>query len=156
MSFMSFDLFEEMAKMRREIDQILGEDRPSSWTFPFSRISFLPGRASRAYPLINISEDNNNIYVDALAPGIEPEALKVSVSGDQLVIAGEKKPLPKNIKSDYIHRSERATGQFSRSLSLSADVDNDKVQANYINGVLTIILPKTEAAKPKQVSVTVG
>jgi len=153
---MSFDFLEDMARMRREIDRVLGEDKLSSWTFPFSRISFLPGRASRAYPLINISEDNDNIYVDALAPGIEPEALSVSVSGDQLVIAGEKKHLPKTVKSEYIHRSERSTGQFARSLSLSVGVESEKVQANYTNGVLKIILPKMEAAKPKQIPVKLG
>jgi len=156
MSFMSFNFLEEMERMRREIDRILGEDRLSSWTFPFSRVSFLPGRASRAYPLINISEDNNNIYIDALAPGLEPETLNVSVSGDQLVISGEKKPLPKNIKSETIHRSERSAGQFARSLSLSVGVESDKVQANYTNGVLKIVLPKMEAAKPKQIPVKVG
>ncbi len=156
MSLMSFDILEEMARMRREIDRILGEGGLSSWTFPFSRISFLPGRASRAYPLINISEDNNNFYVDALAPGLDPETLNVSVTGDQLVISGEKRPLPKNIKSEYIHRSERAAGQFTRSLSLSAGVESDHVQANYANGVLKVVLPKVEAAKPKQIAVKVS
>jgi HSP20 family protein len=156
MSFRSFDILDEMARMRREIDRVLGEGGLSSWTFPFSRTSFLPGRASRAYPLINISEDNNNFYVDALAPGLDPETLNVSVTGDQIVISGEKKPLPKNIKSDLIHRSERATGQFTRSLSLSAGVESDHVQANYTNGVLKIILPKVEAAKPRQISVKVS
>jgi HSP20 family protein len=156
MSFMPFDTLGEMARMRREIDRILGDDRPSSWTFPFSRISFLPGRAARAYPLINISEDHDNIYVDALAPGLEPEALSVSVSGDQLIISGEKKSLPKDIKSEYVHRNERSTGQFARSLSLSVGVESDKVQANYANGVLKITLPKMETAKPKQIQVKVG
>jgi len=156
MSLTPFDIFDEMARMRREIDRILGEDRLSSWTFPFSRISFLPGRASQAYPLINICEDSDNIYVDALAPGLDPEALNVSVSGDQLVISGEKKSLPKSLKSENIHRSERSTGQFARSLSLSVGVQSDKVQANYINGVLKIILPKMEEAKPKQIQVKVG
>jgi HSP20 family protein len=156
MSLASFDMFEEMARMRREIDRILGEDRLSSWTFPFSRISFLPGRASRAYPLINISEDEDNIYVDALAPGLDPDALNVSVSGDQLVLSGEKKPLPKNIKSEFIHRSERSTGQFARSLSLSIGVQSEKVQASYTNGVLKITLPKMEEAKPKQIQVKLG
>jgi HSP20 family protein len=84
MSLMSFDILEEIARMRREIDRIVGEGELSSWTFPFSRISFLPGRASQVYPLINISEDNNNFYVDALAPGLDPETLNVSVTGDQL------------------------------------------------------------------------
>jgi len=156
MSLMSFDILGEMTRMRREIDRILGEGGFSSWTFPFSRISFLPGRASRVYPLINISEDNNSFYVDALAPGLDPETLNVSVTGDQLVISGEKMPLPKNIKSEYIHRSERAAGQFTRSLSLSAGVESDHVQANYTNGVLKIVLPKVEAAKPRQISVKVN
>jgi HSP20 family protein len=153
---MSFDFAEEMARMRRGIDRILGEDRLSSWTFPFSRISSLPGRASRAYPLMNIGEDADNIYVDALAPGLEPETLNVSVAGDQLTISGEKKPLPKNVRPESIHRNERSTGQFARSLSLSVDVECEKVQAHYANGVLKIVLPKMEAAKPKQIQVKVG
>ncbi len=156
MSLTSFDFVEDMARMRREIDRILGEDRFSSWTFPFSQISFLPGKASRAYPLINVSEDKDNIYVDALAPGLDPETLNASVSGDQLVISGEKKPLPKNVKSEFVHRSERSTGQFARSLSLSVSVQSEKVQANYTNGVLKILLPKMEEAKPKQIQVKLG
>ena len=142
--------------MRREIDRILGEDRLSSWTFPFPCISFLPGRASRAYPLMNIGEDHDAIYVDALAPGLEPETLNVSVIGNQLVISGEKKPLPKSIKPEFIHRCERSAGQFSRSLSLSSAVESDKVQAQYTNGLLKIVLPKTEAAMLKQIQVRVG
>jgi HSP20 family protein len=156
MSFMAFDFLEEMSRMRREIDRILGEDKVSSWTFPFSRISFLPGRASRAYPLINIGEDHDNIYVDALAPGLEADTLNVSATGDQLVISGEKKLSPKNVKSELIHRSERSAGQFSRSLSLSVGVDSEKVKAHYVDGVLKIILPKMEAAKPKQIQVKVS
>ncbi len=156
MSLMSFDILEEMTRMRREIDRVLGEGGFSSWTFPFSRISFLPGRASQAYPLLNISEDNNNFYVDALAPGLNPETLNVSVTGDQLVISGEKAPMPKNIKSEFIHRSERAAGRFTRSLSLSVGVESDRVQANYANGVLKIVLPKVEVAKPKQIPVKVS
>lgn len=156
MSLMSFDFFEDMARMRREIDRILGEGGLSSWTAPFSRISFLPGRGSRAYPLVNISEDHDNIYVDALAPGLESETLNVSVTGDQLVISGEKKPLPKSVQPEFLHRSERSAGQFSRSMSLSTGVDSGKVQANYTDGVLKIILPKLEEAKPKKIQVKVG
>jgi HSP20 family protein len=156
MSSMSFGFIEDMEKMRREIDRILGEDRLPSWSFPFSRISFLPGRASRAYPLINISEDHDNYYVDALAPGLEPNSLNVSVTGDQLVISGEKRPLPRSVQSEFVHRSERSAGKFSRSLSLSMGVESGKVQANYTDGVLKISLPKLEAAKPKKIQVKVG
>lgn len=156
MSLMSFDVFEDMARMRREIDRILGDDQLSSWSFPFSRISFLPGRASRAYPLINIGEDKDNFYVDALAPGLQPETLNVSVTGDQLVISGEKRPLPKSVKPELVHRTERSAGHFSRSLSLSMGVENERVQATYTDGVIKIILPKVEAAKPKQIQVKMG
>jgi len=153
---MSFDLLDQMERMRREIDLLLGDDRVSAWAFPFSKISFLPGRASRAYPLINISEDDANIYVDALAPGIDPSSLNVSVTGDQLVISGEKKPLPDNVKAESVHRSERSAGNFARSLSLSVDVNAEKVQANYSDGLLKIVMPKSEATKPKQIPVKVN
>jgi len=156
MSRMPFDFLEEISRMRREIDRVLDDDRFSSWTFPFSRISFLPGRASRAYPLVNVSEDHDNIYVDALAPGLEPSTLNVSVSGDQLAISGDKKALPKSVKPELVHRSERSAGQFSRTLSLPYDVEGEKVKANYENGVLKIVLPKAEAEKPKQIQVQVG
>jgi HSP20 family protein len=156
MSLFSFNLLEDMERMRRELDRILGEDRLSAWTFPFSRISFLPGRSSRSYPLMNISEDDQNVYIDALAPGIGPDTLNVSVSGDQLTISGTKLPLPKEVKPEHIHRSERSAGQFVRSLSLTMAVDADKVRADYRNGVLKIILPKSEAAKPRQIPVRVG
>ncbi len=56
MSLVSLDLFEDMDRMRREIGRILGDDRVSGWAFPFSRISFLPGRALRSYPLLNIGD----------------------------------------------------------------------------------------------------
>jgi len=152
---LSLDLFEEMERMRRGIDRILGEDSVSAWTFPFSRMSFLPGRASRSYPLMNIGEDAENIYVHALAPGVQPDTLNVCVTGNQLMISGQKTSLPEDVKPEDIHRSERSAGQFVRNVSLSAAVERDKVQANYRDGVLKIVLPKSEEARPKQVQVRV-
>jgi HSP20 family protein len=156
MSPLNLDVLEEMEKMRGEIDRILGEGRLSAWTFPFSRVSFLPGRASRAYPLMNIGEDERNLYIDALAPGVEPDSLNVSVAGEQLVISGEKKPLPDVVKPETIHRCERSAGQFVRNISLPVEVESEKVQAHYKNGLLRITLPKSETARPRQVQVRVG
>jgi len=155
MSLLSLDLFEDMERVRREIDRVLGEDRVSAWSFPFSRVSFLPGRASRSYPLMNIGEDAENVYVHALAPGIGPDTLNVSVTGDQLMISGQKTPLPDDVKPEDVHRSERSAGQFVRSVSLASAVDREKVQANYKDGVIRIVLPKSEAAIPRQVQVKV-
>jgi len=155
MSLLSVDLFEDMERMRREIDRILGEERVSSWTFPFSRTSFLPGRASRSYPLMNVGEDAENIYVHALAPGVGPDTLNVSVTGQELLISGQKTPLPKDVRPEDIHRTERSAGQFARTVSLPAAVQRDKVQANYKVGVLKIVLPKSEESKARNVEVRV-
>jgi HSP20 family protein len=151
----SIDFISDMEKMRREMDRFLDEFGSSSWTFPFSKTSFLPGRAARGYPLLNIGEDNDNFYIDALAPGINPKTLDVSVTQNQLVISGEKTALLSSVESKAIHRSERSAGQFARSMTLPFDVNSEKVQATYQDGLLKIILPKAEAAKPKQIQVSV-
>jgi HSP20 family protein len=155
MSLFSLDLLGEMERVRGEIDRILGEERLPAWTFPFSRISFLPGRASRGYPLINIGEDNDNVYVDALAPGVKGDTLNVSVTGDKLVISGEKFSLPGEVKPESIHRGERSAGEFVRTLSLPAPIEADKVEASYRNGLLRVVLPKADAARPRQIAVHV-
>jgi HSP20 family protein len=155
MGMWSLDFISDMERMRREMDRFLDEFGTSSWTFPFSRTSFLPGRAARGYPLLNIGEDNKNIYVDALAPGVDPKTLDISVTQNQLVITGEKTALLSSVEAGAIHRSERSEGQFTRSMTLPFEVDSDKVKASYQDGLLKIILPKAEAAKPKQIQVSV-
>ncbi len=155
MNQLSLDLIDEMERMRNAFDRILGDERVGPWILPFSRFSFLPGRASHSYPLMNVSEDEENIYVDALAPGVGPDTLSVSVTGDRLVISGQKTFLSENVKPESIHRSERSAGQFVRSVALSVPVERDKVEATYSDGMLKIILPKSEAARPKQVQVRV-
>jgi HSP20 family protein len=109
-------------------------------------LSILPNFFSAGKSITRISADKR----------LDPETLNASVSGDQLVISGEKKSLPKSVKSEFVHRSERSTGQFARSLSLSVSVQSEKVQASYTNGVLKILLPKMEEAKPKQIQVKLG
>jgi HSP20 family protein len=151
----SIDFISDMERMRREMDRFLDEFGTSSWTFPFSRTSFLPGRAARGYPLLNIGEDNDNVYIDALAPGVDPKTLDVSVTQDQLVISGEKMALLSSVGPEAIHRSERSAGQFTRSMTLPFEVDSEKVKAAYQDGLLKIILPKAEVAKPKQIQVSV-
>lgn len=150
-----FDFISGMERMRREMDQFLGEFGASDWTFPFSRTSFLPGRAARGYPLLNLREDGENIYVDALAPGVDPDSLNVSVTQDQLVVSGEKIDHLSAVQDSAIHRSERSAGQFTRALTLPSGVESAKVAATYKDGLLKITLPKTEAAKPRQVQVRV-
>jgi HSP20 family protein len=151
----SIDFISDMERMRREMDRFLDELGTSSWTFPFSRTSFLPGRAARGYPLLNIGEDSENIYIDALAPGVDPNSLDVSVTQNQLVISGEKMSLLSSVRSEAIHRSERSAGQFTRLMTLPCEVAEEKIKATYKDGLLKLILPKAEVAKPKQIQVSV-
>jgi HSP20 family protein len=135
------------------MDRFLEDARPASRR-PFSRISFLPGRAARAYPLLNVSEDSDGFEIHGLAPGVSPDTLDISITGNQLTIAGEKKPLPEDVQPEAIHRSERAGGRFLRTISLPSDVDSGKISAKYTDGLLRITLPKAEVAKPKKIKVS--
>ena len=86
-------------------------------------------------------------------PGVKPEDIDVSVVGDTLTIKGETKSEEQFEEGSYI-RKERHFGSFQRTFSLPASVASDKAKAEFENGVLTLTLPKTEAAKPKSIKVT--
>ena len=146
--------WQTLETLRREIDKVFNET--DSRREPVFRTAFLPGRAARRYPLINLSADTEALYVEALAPGVEPETLNVSVVGSTLSIAGEKRRVAGDVKPEAFHRSERATGKFVRHLQLPVEVDEDKVHADYKDGLLTVTLPKTAKAKPKQIAVQVS
>ena len=148
-----WDTFYDLESLRREMDNMF--NRAGTWRFPFSRVSFLPGRAARRYPLVNISEDKDAYYIEALAPGVNPDTLDVSVTGNLLTIAGEKNMTSTEVKAEAYHRSERAVGRFIRTVELENEVNETKVKANYKNGLLLITLPKSERAKPKQIKVNV-
>ena len=145
----------EMDRLKREIDRAYEDFGVGQWRFPFSRISFLPARAARAYPLINLSEDDEALYAEAMAPGVDPETLNVSVQGAQLTITGEKRPNA-DVKAEDYHRNERGAGKFIRTIELPAQIDADKVAADYKDGILHVTLPRAESAKPKQVTVNVA
>ncbi len=154
MTMRAWDPFREMETLRREIDRALTNALPGM--SPGSgTATFLPGRAARAYPLVNVSEDRDNVYVEALAPGIDPQALNLTVVRNTLTISGEKTG-PRDVPAEAYHRSERAAGKFFRTIELPVEVDSNRVQARYANGLLTITLPKSEAAKPKQIQIEVS
>ncbi len=146
--------WQTLETLRREIDRVFEE--PSVRREPFFRTAFLPGRAARQYPLLNLSEDKDAVYVEALAPGVDPSTLQVSVIGNTLNVVGEKRRVAGEVKPEAFHRSERATGKFVRHVELPVEVDEEKVEAQYNHGLLTVKLPKVEKAKPKQITVQVN
>ncbi len=105
-------------------------------------------------PAIDIAENNVNIEVRAEIPGMNKDDLKVTVDGGILSISGERKKESETKDKKY-HRIERYYGKFSRTINLPYDTDPSKVKATYKDGILTITLPKPEAAKTKEIDVEV-
>lgn len=134
--------FDELERMRRQMD----------WLSSGLTRDLLGTPAAGVFPLMNITEDKDNYYVRAELPGLKADDLDISVTGDALSISGERKLPAEDEKAKY-HRREREAGSFSRIITLSAQVDTGKVDARCTDGLLTVILPKAEAAKPKQISV---
>jgi HSP20 family protein len=105
---------------------------------------------SFAAPAIDMSEDEQAYRISAELPGIDAKDIDVSVSGDTLVLKGEKRQeREENDKNKNYHFSERSYGSFQRSFELPSSVDRNKIMADFSKGVLTITLPKTaESQKP--------
>jgi len=104
------------------------------------------------FPPMNITQDSDNLYVRAEVPGIDAKELEISATGRRLTVAGKRKIAKENDRASY-HRKERAEGEFSRTVVLPVEFDVARVDANYTSGILTMTLPKAEAAKPRQIVV---
>ena len=107
------------------------------------------------YPLVNISEDRDHIYVRAELAGVNPADLEITVQDNSLILRGERK-IPTEEKQVNYHRRERESGFFRRVLALPARVQADKVEATCKDGILTIQLAKPEEIKPRKIEVKVA
>lgn len=106
-------------------------------------------------PSMDVLEDKNNYHVRLELPGLKKEDIEIAINEGVLNISGERKREAGKEGSE-IFRSERFFGRFNRSVSLPKPVNPDQVQATYKDGLLTVTLAKTEAAKPRQIEVSVG
>jgi HSP20 family protein len=104
-----------------------------------------------ALPL-DVAENENEFVVKASLPGVKPEDVQITVHGDTLTIRGETK-VEQEKKGEQWHLRERRHGAFQRSVSLATPIDSDKAAAHFEHGVLTLTLPKSERAKPRQIKV---
>ncbi len=103
-------------------------------------------------PAFDVSETENELIVKAEVPGIDQKDIDINLSDGILTIKGEKKQEKKEENETY-HTVERHYGGFSRTMRLPSDVDVDKVDATYKDGVLKIILPKADTAKARKIEV---
>ena len=131
--------WDELYRMRQQLEQMFDDS-------PVQRAS------AGVFPLVNLTEDKNNYYVRAELPGVKAEELDIQATANSIAISGERK-IPAEEENARYHRREREAGSFSRMIGLPGDIDPDKVEAKLQNGILTVVVSKAEAAKPKQISV---
>lgn len=110
-----------------------------------------PTGQPRAFPPLNVWEENDDFVVEAEVPGLQMQNIDVEVLGNELTVKGRREPVAQ--ENVTYHRQERGHGEFTRVLTLPVDVNPEKVQATLRDGVLTIRLPKAEAAKARKIQV---
>jgi HSP20 family protein len=105
-------------------------------------------------PVVDIFEEPEFVRIVAEVPGVKPEDVKILVEANVLTIQGTKEQVAEE-KAEKVHRYERTYGAFERSFTLPATVDAEHIKATYEMGVLTLVLPKVEKAKPRQIKVEI-
>ncbi len=138
----SQQVYSGLSRLNRLMDEALagfdGEPVGSAWT-----------------PTCDIREDREHVTITMDIPGVRPEAVKVSLENQVLTIRGEKEQMEER-KDERWHRYERSYGSFERSFTLPTSVDAEKIEATTDNGVLTVRIPKTENARPREIPIRTG
>jgi len=138
-----------LLRLRSELDrlfeQFFGSGMSGGGAFPFLRAAWSPS--------VDVVDGEKEFTVRAEIPGLDPEDVQLTVSGNALLISGEKKEEREDREKGLV-RSERRYGSFRRMIPIPAGADPEKVTAEYDRGMLTIHLPKSDARKPRQISVS--
>ena len=131
----------------RRLNSVLDEAF-SNWPFQQESGSI----TSSWYPACDVFEDKDAVKIVAELPGVKSEDVKLSLENNLLTIRGEKKQEAEE-RSERVHRYERSYGVFERAFVLPSTVDGDKISAQCRDGVLTIVVPKVERARPREIPV---
>lgn len=141
-SLVRWDPFREMMSLRDVMDRLVDD----AYIRPRDGMGMLSG------PSIDMIENEDEVLVQATLPGVKPDEVNLTITGDVLTIRGEIKSERNEERNNYVLR-ERRFGSFSRSVALPTTVVADKAKAEFEDGVLTLSLPKAEEVKPKTISI---
>jgi HSP20 family protein len=147
MALVQWNPVRDLMRMREEMNRLFGqyfregEGEEGTWL-------------TRGWaPPVDIHETDEALIVKAELPGFSKDDIHIDLHNNRLTLRGERKH-ETEVKEEQYHRRERAYGSFQRSFQLPTTIDQDKVTANFQNGILELRLPKIEAAKPKRIAVT--
>jgi len=152
MSLIRLTAAKELDEMRKELDKLFENFFAPVVT---RRRGYIKPEAGVITPAIEMFEKDNDVVIRAELPGAHKEDVDISIINDALTIKGEYKR-SEELKAENYYLSERAYGDFSRTIELPPDVDTDKVGATLKNGILEIVFAKKEEAKAKEKKITVS
>ncbi|MFO0951691.1 MAG: Hsp20/alpha crystallin family protein [Isosphaeraceae bacterium] len=115
----------------------------------------LQTRVTRQYPALNLHDAGDRYVLTVPIPGMRPEDIDLSITGETLTLRGERKR-PEGVSDEAYRRQERPFGRWIRTVTLPDRVDSGQVAASYTHGVLTVTIPKAESARPRQITVSGG
>ncbi len=138
----SWEPVQGMEQLRREMDRL--------WDQAYGTERYR--RQAGVFPLLNLSEDQDHVYVRAELAGVRPEDIDITMEDNKLILRGERK-IPAEEKVVGYHRREREAGSFRRVVRLPNRLDPAKVEAVFKDGILTITMAKPEEIKPRQITV---
>jgi HSP20 family protein len=142
---MRWDPFRDLNLLQDRMNRLF-DDAGRNWK------SDEPAATTTWSPSVDIFETQGEIVVKAELPGMDRSDIGLNIENNVLTLKGERR-FEKETKEENYHRIERAYGAFSRSFSIPATVDEEKIRADYKDGVLKIVLPKKEQAKPKRIQI---
>ena len=144
MAITRWDPFRDVATMQERLSRLFGEMQP--------RWGYEEGTYGTWMPAVEIFEKEDNIVLRAELPGMSQKDIDLQVESGVLTLRGEKRR-EKEFKDESVHRAERYYGSFVRTFALPTMIDVEKIRANYKDGVLEVVLPKAEAARPKRIEI---
>ena len=149
MTLVRWDPFRELEDVSDRLNQMFNRSAPARTNGKETMI------VADWAPSVDVSETEGEYQIKAEIPDVKKEDEKVTLEDGVLTIQGERKQ-EKEVKGKRYHRVERSYGRFARSFTLPDVIDEEKVKAEFKDGILNLALPKSEKAKPKAIEVTVG